>query len=60
MPLLWEDPFSAPTKNYHCIEVYSHFFNEDSKARFNGYGINVLVPTYTLFNYPSFIKYLNM
>ncbi|EXX67261.1 uncharacterized protein OCT59_000189 [Rhizophagus irregularis] len=60
IPLLWEDPFSAPTKNYHCIEIYSHYFNEDSKAKFNGYGIYDLVPTYTLFNYPSFIKYLNM
>ncbi|RGB27814.1 hypothetical protein C1646_819528 [Rhizophagus diaphanus] len=60
IPLLWEDPFSAPTKNYHCIEIYLRFLNEDSKAKFNECGIYVLAPKYTLFNYPSFIKYLNM
>ncbi|PKY22677.1 hypothetical protein RhiirB3_436691 [Rhizophagus irregularis] len=61
IPLLWEDPFSIPSQNYRCIEIYLHFLNEDSKAKFNEYGINnnILSTDKTLFNYPSFIKYLN-
>jgi hypothetical protein len=61
IPLLWEDPFSIPTKNYHCIEIYLYHLNEGSKAKFNEYGIsNNLLPSNTLFNYPSFIKYLDI
>ncbi|EXX55405.1 hypothetical protein GLOIN_2v1884052 [Rhizophagus irregularis DAOM 181602=DAOM 197198] len=61
IPLLWEDPFSAPTRNYHCIKTYSCFFSEDSKAKFNEYEINDnLLISNTLFNYPSFIKYLDI
>ncbi|GET67201.1 hypothetical protein GLOIN_2v1774310 [Rhizophagus irregularis DAOM 181602=DAOM 197198] len=60
IPILWEDPFSAPTQNYHCIKIYLHFLNENSKAKFNEYEINNdLKFTNTLFNYPSFIKYLD-
>ncbi|EXX55388.1 hypothetical protein GLOIN_2v1779083 [Rhizophagus irregularis DAOM 181602=DAOM 197198] len=59
IPLLWEDPFSNPTKNYHFIEIYLCFLNEDGKAKFNEYGINNLLLSNKLFNYPSFIKYLN-
>ncbi|GBC49794.2 hypothetical protein GLOIN_2v1774275 [Rhizophagus irregularis DAOM 181602=DAOM 197198] len=35
--------------------------NEDDKAKFNEYGIkyDLLRSNNTLFNYPSFIKYLN-
>jgi hypothetical protein len=62
IPLLWEDPFSIPTKNYHCIKIYLYYLNEDNKAKFNEYGIDdkLLTSNNTLFNYPSFIKYLNI
>jgi hypothetical protein len=62
IPLLWEDPFSISTKNYHFIEIYLYYLNEDSKAKFIEYGIddNLLTSNNTLFNYPSFIKYLNI
>ncbi|CAB5193265.1 unnamed protein product [Rhizophagus irregularis] len=62
IPLLWEDPFCIPTKNYHCIEIYLSYLNENDKEKFDEYGIiNNLLPSNTLlFNYPSFIKYLNI
>ncbi|POG71948.1 hypothetical protein GLOIN_2v32636 [Rhizophagus irregularis DAOM 181602=DAOM 197198] len=61
IPLLWEDPFSLPTQNYRCIKTYFCFLNEDDKARFNKYEINDnLFLTNPLFNYPSFIKYLDI
>ncbi|RGB30593.1 hypothetical protein C1646_765160 [Rhizophagus diaphanus] len=61
IPLLWEDPFSAPDRNYHCIKTYFCFSSEDSKAKFNEYEINDnLLFSNTLFNYPSFIKYLDI
>ncbi|CAB5192119.1 unnamed protein product [Rhizophagus irregularis] len=61
IPLLWEDPFLLPTRNYRCIKTYFCFLNEDDKARFNEYGINDnLFLTNPLFNYPSFIKYLDI
>ncbi|CAB5201461.1 unnamed protein product [Rhizophagus irregularis] len=61
IPLLWEDTFSIKKpKNYHFIEIYLHFLNEDNKAKFNEYCFNnVLEFTNTLFNHPSFIKYLD-
>ncbi|RGB38685.1 hypothetical protein C1646_755383 [Rhizophagus diaphanus] len=60
IPLLWEDPFSIPTQHYRCIKTYLCFLNEDGKAKFNEYGINDnLLFSNTLFNYPSFIKYLD-
>ncbi|GBC49748.2 hypothetical protein GLOIN_2v1767282 [Rhizophagus irregularis DAOM 181602=DAOM 197198] len=60
IPLLWEDPFSIHNQNYRCIGTYLCFLNEDSKAKFNEYGINdKLLLSNTLFNYPSFIKYLD-
>ncbi|PKK67654.1 hypothetical protein RhiirC2_852007 [Rhizophagus irregularis] len=60
IPILWEDPFSIPTQHYHCIKTYLCFLNEDDKAKFNEYGINDnLFVSNTLFNYPSFIKYLD-
>ncbi|GBC49681.1 hypothetical protein GLOIN_2v1875662 [Rhizophagus irregularis DAOM 181602=DAOM 197198] len=60
IPLLWEDPFSLSTQNYHYINTYLCFLNEDGKAKFNEYGINDnLLLSNTLFNYPSFIKYLD-
>ncbi|CAB5192219.1 unnamed protein product [Rhizophagus irregularis] len=60
IPLLWEDPFSTPTKNYHFIEIYLQYLEEKDKEKLQDYGINNnLIPLNTLFNYPSFIKYLN-
>ncbi|GES72795.1 hypothetical protein GLOIN_2v1881853 [Rhizophagus clarus] len=61
IPLLWEDPFSIPTKNYKFIYVYLHNLNDDIKTELTEYEINInLLLSNTLFNYPSFIKYLNI
>src|SRR6266496_5715835 len=63
IPLLWEDPFSKKfPKNYHFIEIYLHNLSEDDKTKLNEYGIisDNLFPSSTLFNYPSFIKCLNI
>ncbi|PKY28057.1 hypothetical protein RhiirB3_529618 [Rhizophagus irregularis] len=61
IPLLWESPFSIPTRNCHYIEVYLRHLNDEGKAKFNEYGINNdLLSSNTLFNYPSFIKHLNI
>ncbi|PKC58431.1 hypothetical protein RhiirA1_470979 [Rhizophagus irregularis] len=61
IPLLWEDPFSKDyPKNYQFIEIYFSKLNEDDKTKFNEYGIKFdLLHSNTLFNYPSFIKYLD-
>ncbi|RGB29620.1 hypothetical protein C1646_766385 [Rhizophagus diaphanus] len=59
IPLLWEDPFSIHNQNYRFIETYLCFLNEDGKAKFNEYEINNLLLSNKLFNYPSFIKYLD-
>ncbi|RIA86691.1 hypothetical protein C1645_828919 [Glomus cerebriforme] len=60
IPLLWEDPFSIPTENYHFIRIYLYNLNDDDKTKLIEYGINNdLIPSNTLFNYPSFIKSLN-
>src|SRR5438034_1798788 len=59
IPLLWEDPFSIPIKNFNFIEIYLHNSNDDDfKTKYKTYYNNDL-PSNTLFNYPSFIKYLN-
>jgi hypothetical protein len=60
IPLLWEDPFSIP-KNNNFITTYLHNLNDDDfKSKLSEYKINInLLPTNTLFNYPSFLKYLN-
>ncbi|CAB5182229.1 unnamed protein product [Rhizophagus irregularis] len=60
IPLLWENPFSSPTKNYHCIEIYLHYLNDDCKTKLNEYVIhNGILKSNTLFNYPKFIQHLN-
>ncbi|PKC71566.1 hypothetical protein RhiirA1_453360 [Rhizophagus irregularis] len=61
IPLLWEDPFSIKfPKNYHFIEIYLHNLNDDDKTKLNKYEFNNdLIPSNTLFNYPSFIQHLN-
>ncbi|CAB5217430.1 unnamed protein product [Rhizophagus irregularis] len=70
IPILWENPFSIPTKNYQFIEMY---LNEEDKKKLYEYGINIKIPinnnnpnnnnnnnNKTLFNYPNFIKILNL
>ena len=61
IPLLWEDPFSIPTKNFNFIEIYLHNLNDDDyNTKLNEYRINDdLLSSNTLFDYPSFIRYLN-
>src|SRR4051812_19849690 len=61
IPLLWEDPFSNECpKNYHFVEIYLHYLNDDDKILLNEYRINNdFFPSNTLFNYPSFIQHLN-
>ncbi|EXX74065.1 uncharacterized protein OCT59_010661 [Rhizophagus irregularis] len=60
IPLLWENPFSNPKKNYNFIESYLNNLNGDLKAELNEYRIeDNLFPSNTLFNYPSLLKYLN-
>ncbi|RGB32848.1 hypothetical protein C1646_743691 [Rhizophagus diaphanus] len=62
IPLLWEDPFSKKyPENRHFIEIYLSKLNEDVKTKLYIYGVNNnLVFSNTLFNYPSFIKYLDI
>ncbi|PKY30541.1 hypothetical protein RhiirB3_447677 [Rhizophagus irregularis] len=67
IPLLWEDPFSIPNGNYNFIEIYLYNLNDYLKTKLNEYQIidNLLTPSSssnnnTLFNYPNFIKYLNI
>ncbi|EXX58382.1 uncharacterized protein OCT59_000480 [Rhizophagus irregularis] len=61
IPLLWENPFSLQnSKNYRYIELYLYNLNDDDKTQLNEYGINNnLLPSNTLFNYPSFIQHLD-
>ncbi|PKK57632.1 hypothetical protein RhiirC2_797691, partial [Rhizophagus irregularis] len=61
IPLLWEDPFSIPTKNYNFIEIYLHDLNDDFKTKLNEYEIiNKTLPSNILFNYTGFLKYMNI
>ncbi|CAB4429347.1 unnamed protein product [Rhizophagus irregularis] len=62
IPLLWENPFSNPTKNYKFIEIYlQNLSDNDFKTNLNIYKINDnLFYLNTLFNYPSFIKDINL
>jgi hypothetical protein len=60
IPLLWENPFSIPTRNYNFIDFYLHNLNDDLITKLNEYRSNEnLLPSNTLFNYSKFIKYLN-
>ncbi|CAB5198261.1 unnamed protein product [Rhizophagus irregularis] len=60
-PLLWENPFSIRTENYNFIEIYLQFSNDDFKTKLKEYNIiNNSLSSKTLFNYPSFLKYLNI
>jgi hypothetical protein len=60
IPLLWEDPFSIPTKNYNFIEIYLHNLSKEDKKKLEEYGFTEeLISSNTLFNYPRYIKCLN-
>ncbi|CAB4443442.1 unnamed protein product [Rhizophagus irregularis] len=61
IPLLWENPFSIYTENNDFIKIYLHNnLNNDFITILNEYKIfNNSLSTNTLFNYPSFLKYLN-
>src|SRR3954471_3165629 len=60
IPLLWEDPFSITTGNYHFIRNFLYNLNDNDKKKLIDYEINNdLIPSNTLFNYPSYIKCLN-
>uniref|UniRef100_U9SZW3 F-box domain-containing protein n=1 Tax=Rhizophagus irregularis (strain DAOM 181602 / DAOM 197198 / MUCL 43194) TaxID=747089 RepID=U9SZW3_RHIID len=60
--LLWEDPFSIKSpKNYRFIEIYLCNLSDDDKTRLNEYVIHSgLFSSNTLFNYPKFIKHLDI
>ncbi|RGB36613.1 hypothetical protein C1646_666835 [Rhizophagus diaphanus] len=60
--LLWENPFSVRTENYdNYIEIYLQYLNDDFKTKLKEYNIiNNSLPSNTLFNYSSFLKYLNI
>ncbi|RGB40420.1 hypothetical protein C1646_753370 [Rhizophagus diaphanus] len=62
IPLLWENPFSIPTKNYKFIEIYLQNLNDNNfKKNLNIYKFNdKLFYLNTLFNYTSFIKDINL
>ncbi|UZO02483.1 uncharacterized protein OCT59_020963 [Rhizophagus irregularis] len=69
IPLLWEDPFPKKDpfsreylENQHFIEIYLSKLNEDVKTKLYEYGVNnnLISSNTLLFNYPSFIKYLNI
>ncbi|RGB25314.1 hypothetical protein C1646_771925 [Rhizophagus diaphanus] len=61
-PLLWENPFSVCTENYdNYIEIYLQYLNDDFKTKLKEYNIiNNSLLSNTLFNYSSFLKYLNI
>ncbi|GES79272.1 hypothetical protein GLOIN_2v1784893 [Rhizophagus clarus] len=60
--LLWENPFTKNSfKNYNFIEIYLSKLSEDDKVKLIEYGINSdLLPSSTLFNYPSYIQRLDI
>ncbi|RGB43447.1 hypothetical protein C1646_809326 [Rhizophagus diaphanus] len=62
IPLLWEDPFSIKcSKNYKFIEIYLYNLKDNNKEILDEYvTFNNLFHSHTLFNYPSFIKCLNI
>ncbi|GBC16641.1 hypothetical protein RhiirA1_469794 [Rhizophagus irregularis] len=62
IPLLWENPFSICAENYNFVEIYIHNLNDDLKIKLNECKIidNNSLHLNTLFNYPSFLKYLNI
>ncbi|CAB5181375.1 unnamed protein product [Rhizophagus irregularis] len=68
IPLLWENPFSIiPNKNYFSIEyhkirfieTYLVMLNDNDKIKLYEFGINNPLHSNILFNYSSFIQYLD-
>src|ERR1043165_839365 len=62
IPLLWKDPFSVKYRenlNYHFIDTYSLFLNDMDKSKIKEikFDSNLHKP---LFNYPSYLKTLNL
>ncbi|RIA79253.1 hypothetical protein C1645_841150 [Glomus cerebriforme] len=72
IPLLWEDPFTTAIykydfRNYHFIRIYLNNLSDEDKTKLNEYKrINNIdndlfsKKSNALFNYPSFIKRLNV
>ncbi|EXX53942.1 uncharacterized protein OCT59_008503 [Rhizophagus irregularis] len=63
IPLLWENPFSIPNRNYNkMIEIYLYNLNDDVKTKLYEYKIinNSLSSRNIMFNYVKFLKYLNI
>jgi hypothetical protein len=67
IPLLWENPFSIlSTKDYNdviginVIGIYLDNLNGDLITELHAFIDDNLLPSNTLFNYPIFLKYLNI
>src|SRR5438105_750679 len=73
IPLLWESSFSifrlkrhsnVSSHKFRFLEIYLHYLNDGDKKRLlEEYRVDSssnLFPTNTLFNYPNFIKRLNV
>src|SRR4051812_44591344 len=56
IPLLWENPFQSSAKNF-LLHINDDIFKPKLKENEIK---NYLFPSNRLFNYPSFIKYLNI
>ncbi|RIA90144.1 hypothetical protein C1645_805897 [Glomus cerebriforme] len=58
---IWGEPIY---REYHFVGIYLHYLNDDDKSQLNEIKIdnNIIpsIPSNTLFNYPSFIKCLNI
>ncbi|RIA81877.1 hypothetical protein C1645_836250 [Glomus cerebriforme] len=59
VPLLWENPFIITTRNYNFFKVYLQRLNNNDLMELGNVGIHI-IPLNTLFNYPSFLKCLNI
>src|SRR6266487_5331934 len=62
IPLLWEDPFSIKYRNnttFHFLDTYFLFLNENDKSKLKEIEFYEFEHK-PLFNYPSFIKTLNL
>ncbi|CAG8458960.1 7430_t:CDS:1 [Funneliformis mosseae] len=62
-PILWEDPFSVKCRKgnrYNFLDIYLSYFNDDDKTSLKEFGIEIHSLVKPLFNYPNFIKTLNI
>ncbi|CAG8518836.1 14433_t:CDS:2 [Funneliformis caledonium] len=65
IPILWEDPFSVICPrgySYNLLDTYLKYLSQDDKEKLKELGIIIHSPTFKrrLFNYPGFIKVLNI